>query len=228
MTTLSDIRSEVIRTVREESGRLSAPADYDRSINVALGRYSKHRPAIIVADVAGNGTNDLSLPVGWISEFSTIEKVEYPIGQLPASELDNDDYVIYQTPLGERLRLTGVAPSSNENVRVTFTALRAVGAIPANDLGVFILLAASFCCEELSNAYAYSSRPTIGADSVDYQSRSREFAARARALRQLYKDHMGLKDDDSSPPASAVTDLDIGYPGGRDRLTHPRIGRERR
>lgn len=228
MSTLADVRDEVIRTVKEESGRLTSPNDYDRAINAALNRYSKHRPLVIVADVAGNGTNDLPVPTGWVYEFSTIERVEYPIGLTSASLLDNDDHVIYLTPLGERLRLLDVAPSAAENVRVTFTALRTAATIPSNDLSAFVMLAASYCCEELSTVYTYSSRPTIGADSVDYQSKSREFAARAKALRQLYKDHMGLKEDDSAPPASAVTDMDFGYPGGRDRLTHSRGSRERR
>ena len=68
----------------------------------------------------------------------------------------------------------------------------------------------------------------IDADAVNYRTKSAEFAARAKRLLQLYKDHMGLKEDDTATPAAAVADHDEKYPGGFERLTHPRWTRRLR
>lgn len=228
MATLADIRQRVIDHVKDDSQRLVRPDDYDRNITAALSRYSRHRPALQVVDVTGNGGHDYDLPSGWVGEFSVVRSIEYPVGDVPATILDSDDYEIYRTPSGEKLRLVNHAPSASESFRVAFTVMRTAATVPDGDVDAFVWLAAALCCEELANAFAQSGDSTISADAVDYQSKSREFASRARRLKQLYKEHLGLKDDDLTPPASAVVDLDMKYPGGGERLTHRRSLRERR
>ncbi len=228
MTTLADIRQKVVDTVKDDSGKLVIPEDYDRNIAAALNRYSGHRPDVLVVDVSGAGVHDYALPAGWVEGFSAVKAIEYPAGDVPAAQLDADDYEIYQTPTDKKLRLKTAAPSAAETFRVSFTAPRAYAGIPSADLDAFVWLVASLCCEELATAFAQSGDTTISADSVDYRDKTQRFASRAKRLMQLYKEHLGLKDEDLTPPASAVTDLDIKYPGGGARLTHPRPARERR
>ncbi len=218
----------VINQVKDDAGKLTKPDDYDRNIGAALKRYSKHRPATKVLDIVGDGTQEYALPSGWVNEYSAVTAIEYPIGDIPKSLLEKDEYEIYQTPDGDKLRLLIYAPAATESFRVTFTVLRTVTSVPEGDIDAFTLLAAALCCEELSNAYAQSSDSTMQADAVDYKDKSYKFAQRAKRLMQLYKEHLGLKEDDAVPAAVAIGDLDIGYPGGGDRLTHPRRARERR
>lgn len=228
MSTLADIRTKTISIVRDDSGKLVNPADYDRIISAAISSYSRHRPYSKVVDIAGAGANDYTLPTGWIDEFSSIVSIEYPLNDVPATLLDKDEYEIYQTATAKKLRLKYAKPTASESFRVTFTILRTSTTIPDSDVDVLCNLASAFCLEELANIFAQTSDSTLSADSVNYRSKSQEFSSRAKRLMQLYKEHLGIKEDDATPAASMVTDMDIGYPGGRDRLTHPRWSREKR
>lgn len=228
MSDLASIRAKVTGIVSDDSGKLINPGDFDRNINAAISIYAKHRPKLKVMDVMGNGTNDYDLPTGWNDEFSIIEAIEYPIGDVPATMLDHDDYEIYQSPTAKKIRLKNATPSASESFRATFTILRTDTTIPDSDVDALCNLASALCLEELANAYAQTSDSTIAADSVNYRTKSYEFSQRAKRLMQIYKEHMGIKEDDITPPASAVVDLDMKYPGGRERLTHPRWAREGR
>lgn len=218
----------VVKRVRDDSGRLVNPDDYERNIVAAIRRYSLLRPDRSVVDITGNGTKTYSLPAGWAEGFSGVKSIEYPVDEIPATYLEAEDYEIYQAPSGKVIRLLKDSPEATESFRVTFTIPRISTTILENDYDAVCNLAAGFCLEDLANSYAQSSDSTISADSVDYRSKSQEFASRAKRMVQLWKDHMGIKDEDITPPASAVTDMSIGYPGGGDRLTHPKRQRKKR
>lgn len=228
MSTLAEIREKVIGSVKDDGGKLVNPDDYNAKIQAAIKRYSKHRPGIKVADIVGNGTHDYTLPTGWNNEFSGIKSIEYPLGDVPATMLDNDEYEIYQSPSEKKIRLLNYAPAATASFRVGFTILRTDTTIPDVDVDALVSLAAALCCEDLSTAHVQSGDNSINADSVNYRTKSSEFAARGKKLMQLYKEHLGIKDDDVTPAASAVIDLDMKYPGGGERLTHSRWGRKRR
>ncbi len=230
MSDLATIRGKVSGIVRDNSGKLVNPTDYDRNINAAIARYSKHCPGIKVLDITGNGGHDysISLLTGWNDDFSTVKSIEYPIDEIPAEYLEAEGYEVFEKPTGKVLRLNADSPPVTEKFRVTVTILRTDATIPASDEDALCNLAASLCLEELANAYTQTSDSTIAADSVNHRSKGSEFASRAKALMQLYKQHMGINEDDTTPAASAVADLDLKYPGGAERLTHPRKRREQR
>lgn len=228
MSTLSDIRGRVVGAVKDDAGKLANPGDYDRNIRAAIARYSRHKPDLKIVDVTGNGTQEYSLPTGWVDEFSMIISIEYPVGNVPATLLDPEDFEIYRTPAAKKIRLISATPEATETFRVAFSAPRAETTVPANDVEALVNLATSLCCEDLANAYAQTGDSTLNADVVNYRTKSGEFAARAKRLMALYKEHLGVKEDDSTPAASAVRDLDMKYPGGGERLTHPRRDRKRR
>ena len=228
MSDLATMRTKVIGIVRDDSGKLANPADYDAKVAAAINQYSKYRAAVAVADIQGAGVHDYTLPVNWNDEFSAVTGVEYPAGQVPEEMLDLDDWSIYQSPTVKKLRIKNYTPSTGETIRVTFTILRTATTIPAVDVESLCQLAAALCLEELANLFAQMSDSTIDADSVNYRTKSAEFAARAKRMMQLAKEHLGLKEDEITLPASAVTDLNENFPGGSDRLTHPRWARERR
>jgi hypothetical protein len=225
MSTQTDIRTEVSGIVKDDSGKLVNPTDYDQAINTALMRYSRHKPLKVLDDVSGDGTNQILLPVGWSPEFSSVLSIEYPIGDFPPTLLDEEDYYVIDRA---GIVTLDVELEAADSVRVTYTMLRTADDIPDIDLHAFCFLAASICLELLANSFTQDGDSTINADVVDHKSKGADFTIRAKKLMSLYKDHMGIKDNDTSPAASAVADLDMKYPGGSERLTHPRWARKRR
>jgi hypothetical protein len=221
-----DLRDIIIRTVTDDTGRIAD--EYDMKLAEAIRRYSGFKPAIEVEDIIGAGSNDIDMPQGWVDDFSIIQSVEHPPGRMPANILDTDEYQIYQSPDGKKLRLLTLCPSTTELIRVTYTIMRTDGTIPDADIDAVCNLAAALCLDLLANQSVQSGDPTIAADSVNYRTKSSEYAARAKRHMQLYKEHMGIKDGDTTPAASAIVSHTENYPGGMDRLTHPRSGRRRR
>jgi hypothetical protein len=224
----SALLDKVISIVKDDSGKLTNPDDYSRNINAAIKIFSKHKPDTSVADVTGNGTHDYSLPTGWVDGFSIIKSIEYPVDNVPEDFLDEDDYKVYQGTSVKYIRLLTYSPSASDSFRVMFTIPRTDTTIPDNDVDALCNLAASLCLEELANAFTQTSDSTIDADSVNWRTKGYEFGQRAKRLMQLYKEHIGIKGDDVTPAASAVKDFDMKYPGGIDRLTHPRRQRGQR
>ncbi len=224
----SGLLAKVQALVKDTDAKLEA-ADWTNGIAGALGRYSKHRPKISGADIAGDGTHIYAVPAGWINEFSDIRSIEYPIGDNPPTYLDKeDDYEKYVTTSAEQIRLINDAPPATESFRVKFTVLRTEATIAANDLDAVANLAAAICLGMLASRYISSKKPAIQADSVNYQSKSSECNSRAKICLKFYNDHLGIKDDDTVPAASAVSSMTINYPGGSDRLTHRRSDRRLR
>jgi hypothetical protein len=84
------------------------------------------------------------------------------------------------------------------------------------------------CLEDLANAFAQTGDSIINADSVNYRAKSGEFSARAKRCMSFYNKHIGIKNDDTTTAASSVMNMEMNYPGGSDRLTHPKWARRRR
>jgi len=225
MSTLVDILAEVIAIVKDDSGKLTNPDDYETGISAALMEYSRIKPLPVIDDIYGDGTSQVNLPAGWTPEFSVVRSIEYPIGDFPPTVLDEEDYYITDRSGIVTLNFTLAA---TDRVRVTYTMLRTADDIPDIDLYSFYQLAAAHCLEILANIFLQTGDSTINADVVNYRSKSSEATARAKQLRKLYKEHMGVKEDDTTPAAAACTDMTMNYPGGADRLTHPRSARRRR
>lgn len=202
--------------VKDDSGRLTVVDDYEPAIAAALERYSAHKPRELVADVAGAGTHDVGLPVDWVEEFSQVRSVEYPVDQVPEVLLAQDTWKVYRAVAGPVLRLLDETPLATESLRLTITVPRIEAEVVTGDLDAVAALAASFCCDTLANLFASTNDPTISADVVNYRSKSSEYGRRAKALRKLYLDHMGI-DEDSGQPASLTV---APPPAGGYGLTH--------
>lgn len=206
------------------------------AIDNAIKDHSRNRPLVVVEDETGTGAFDyaISLLASWINDFSGIQSVEYPVDDDDANPnlLDEDEWVIYEKPAGKYVRFLSATPETTETFRVTYTTIHTCTdtacTVAAADIEAVQLLAASYFCTFLAVYYAQSQDSTISADSVNHKSKSAEYAARAKTYAAMYKNLMGLKDSDVTPPASAVISLSQNYPGGQDRLTHPRTARKRR
>jgi hypothetical protein len=175
----------------------------------------------------GKSGYDYHLPVDWEEGFSAAQQVEYPAGEQQPAILDDNDWMLYQTADKKVLRFLADEPLATETIRFTYTVRHAVTAgassIPAADQDAVINLAGALCCYALSRKYAQTSEPTIAADSVNYGSKSGEYAKRGKELEGLYKAHIAPAAADGGLTAASVTgdwDSDAGW--GTDRVTHPR------
>lgn len=98
--------------------------------------------------------------------------------------------------------------------------------IPDSDFEACSDLAAAICAEKLAAIYAQTRDPSIAADVVNYRTKSQEYLALAKALRQRYFDHIGIEEDGkgsgAGPGAIAIGDMELRQGSGVDRLTHRR------
>lgn len=206
--------------VKDSSGKLDDPTDYDNAITAALKRYSTHRPRLIVEDIAGQDGPDIPLPTEWSEGLSLIRDIEYPVGYVPSSMIDARDWRFYRTPSDCFIRFTDGSPAADETVRVTHTAVHAdESTVAATDLEAVANLAASICCRILAAQYGNTSDPTIQADSVNYRSKTDEYRRLADSFEQLYNQQLGIRTADSTPAAMATA---APPDSTRTRLTHGR------
>lgn len=199
------------------------------AISLAIKEHSRHNPQVVIEDEDGDGGFDyaVSLLALWSTGFSVIKTVEYPVDDddESAAVLQDDAWRIYETPAGEFLRFLEDVPTSDESLRITYTALHtctdAACTVKSFDDEAVQVLASAHFCGMLSAYYAQTQDSTINADSVDHTSKGREYAARAGMYRKLYFNHLGVKEGQTKA-ASVIRDQDMKPSWMGDRLTHPR------
>ncbi len=197
------------------------------AISMAVKEHSRHRPQEIVEDFDGDGGFDYAISgfASWTDGFSVIKQVEYPVDDDDETPdiLQDDEWMLYEKPSGKVLRFLEDKPTANEDFRVTYTALHtctdSACTVESFDEEAVQALAAAYFCDMLSTYYAQSMDSPIQADSVDHTSKSRDYAARAKAYRKGYFDHLGIKEG-QAPAASVTRDQDKKASWASDKLTH--------
>lgn len=228
MTTRQDYIGEVQKLVPGDNLPLGE-AEIVKAIQKALAVHSKHRPRIVVEEVTGDGGFDYALVDldAWADDFSVIRQVEYPVDDddEEAEILEDEDWQIFETSSGKYLRFLSNTPETTEQFRVTYTGLHTCTddacTVKTNDEEAVQSLAAAFFCKMLQAAHTQDGDSTIAADSVDHAGKAERYAKMGKDYRAEYDDHMGIKDG-KPKPASYNQDMDVTYPTGHDRLTHPR------
>jgi hypothetical protein len=233
---LADFETYVATRIQDTAGRLK-PADIDDAINQAVKqRYSQDRPNEIVTDVAADGTSLLPLPNGFEIGFSLIKSIEWPIGEIPPSYIDEHDWKMYNTPAAKKIMLLIDVPTNGDELRVVWTQRHITGnniqpptqgaiatSVPDSDFEAVCDLAASICALKLAAAYAQSRDASIGADSVNNLSKVQEYRTLAGDLRKRYDNQVGSNEDaNQGKGAIAIGDMDLTQGSGVDRLTHRR------
>lgn len=204
-------------------------AEKIQAISMAMKEHSRHKPQVIVEDEVGDGGFDyaVSLLELWSDGFSVIKTVEYPVDDDDETPdvLQDDEWRMYETPAAKYLRFLENEPSTDESMRITYTALHtctdAACTVEDFDEEAVQALAAAHFLNMISTYFAQTQDPTINADSVDHSSKGREYAARAKMYRKSYFDHLGIKEG-MTKPASVTRDQDVKPSWRGDGLTHPR------
>jgi hypothetical protein len=226
MPTFADLQARV-RILLQDAVTKLATADRDKLIEQAIQeRYSKDRARELVADVAGNGTSDLTLPATHEDGFSVIRQIEYPIGNVPPTLIESADWQLYRTPTGLKLRLLANTPAATENIRLTYTGRHLADGTTVLDFEAVCEYAAALGFEALAAIYAQTGDSTLGADAVNYRSKSQEYRDLAKAHRKRYFDYMGIEESAGGAAqtgaALVMGEMDNQLGAGVDRLTHPK------
>ena len=221
LNNLDDFQTAVERLVRDGAGVLG-PADHDQYLQDAAKRLSRVEPRRVVADVAGDGSYDYTLPDPYDPSFSEVIEVEYPAGQRDPSIVDRLDWTVYRTPSGPALRFRADTPAVGETIRVTFTALHTIEpdatSVPSARQDAVVLLAAAIACESLSAHYSNTGDSMIQADSVDHKSKAAEYASRAKRFMKMADELLPVAEQGEVRGAGGQTSLADDQPF----LTHPR------
>ena len=221
--TIPEIQQLVAGHLQDAAAKLSSD-ELKAAIEEALGgRYSKDRPRRLVADLTGDGAQyewDLSTITGWQNGFSQIVEIEYPQGERVPIVLEDSDWTIYESPTARFLRFR-FALASGKKARVQFTASHAVDASSMPDADFYALgaLAASLAARRLSALYAQIGDSSIGADTVNYRTKSQEYMTLARRLEKDYENLLGTDTERTAPAASRTREWK-GETAGGDRMTH--------
>lgn len=217
---LADHQDLVDKLVRDDTGKI-ATGDRDVAIGLAVERYSKDRPRILVEDLTSAGGNTLDLPEAWQDGFSVVRSLEYPVGQFPPVFIER--HTLYQNP-DAIVILIDTSLAASAIVRANFTARHQLDdeadTIPESDREPLASYGAAILLDQLAALYSGDSNSSISADVVDHQNKGELYASRARNLRRIYFDHLGI-DPKRAVPAGTVVSFEGEASDRRGRLTHP-------
>jgi hypothetical protein len=178
--------------------------DIEESLVQALNEYNGYYPAVMNYVIESSGVQILDLPDTWVSKFSAISKLEYPLAEdllidnpsgypIPAIH-EESDYciqiigeeekliVLFDFPTGTNLRIYYMTPYTVDNCE----------SIPYHHQGAILNLATSYALAKLAAVYSQSVKYEVQADTVDYRSRISEYLGQASWYRDKWEQVMLL------------------------------------
>jgi hypothetical protein len=215
---LSDYQTAVDSLLQQvTSGGQIGDRDRDAAIAAAVLQYSGDKPLVWIADVRAAAPSLLPRPPGWVEGLSSVESLEYPIGDDPPQFLRAAEISDYRTPASYFSRVPNLPAGAV--VRVNYTVRHQLtgplDSIPLDDREAVVCLATAGCLDKLANASAGDTDPTVAAGAVQQVTRSQAYAARAREMRRQYFALLGINPDKPAAAAGVVVELKT-----RRGLTH--------
>lgn len=200
-----------------------------RAIQGALQRFSSDRPRRFAARyaAAGGSTYEYALATvvsGWDDDWA-IDAVVYPTGRQDRNPLPRDSWEVYRRHEDGAwyLRFLDDVPASGDyfglegrKPHVLADGTDSITADNPRDVDAFCKLAAAEMCELIATNFAAKAQSTVGVDSLNAQSQSGTFAARAKTYREQYEAHVK-----SRPRASGqFVNWHAALTGGADGMFH--------
>ena len=182
----------------------------------AIRFYSRVCPRVNgVKDYAGDGsTYEFTLPSDWDPQFSRVISVEYPQGYQDPEYLESDQWLIYDTPSGQVLRLK-TTPASGETARVSYSRMHKISSqqntVPEKDKRALLYLAASLIARNFEMKYSSHTEPMLEADVINYRTKQVQYRDVADHFETLYKAHFGMKLRDIAPAAGGWGPVDFPF-----------------
>jgi len=171
-------------------------ADY---VTSAIAVFSRYRPKLVTEEVTVTTPGyEFSLPTSWVNEFSRVDSVEYPAGQNPPAMLRSDNYFLYRTSTGLKLRFSYQV---QDKYIITYTTLWTESGLSTYDAESVAILASALICDELAAKYAGSIDDVVQTVSGLWKTKSREYMdARKNFLNTFYiRTGIDLQGGRSSP-----------------------------
>lgn len=205
------------------------------AIEEALLVFSKDKPRKIRGTFSGDGTTrtfDLTTLAGWATEWSRVDKIEHPLGEIPPSLVDSHDYdVVDET--GELLLHDAPATGTN-NVRVTFLGVYPfpddtsdTDLVPDVYFPAVVAKAAAHALRSKAHEYARQQSTSVAGDL--FRREPEPLYEGARGLDKIYADTVlgrpSTGDDARPQVAMAVSDVDV-FPGSLFHRRSQYIGEE--
>jgi hypothetical protein len=216
---LIDYQTLLNSLVRDDKAIVTA-TDIDKAIQLAVVRYSTDFPLLKIADLASNTTANLPVPTDWDTGFSSIASIESPLGGVPPTVLNVEQYCLYSDPTGMTV-LFAFIPTDTVRLSYTLphTVTDTIDTIKPLYREAVTCWAAAWCCDQLASYYASASDSTIQADHVQRNSQSADYARLAKNYRERYFSELGIEEK-KLVSASAVVDLDLQNSRNQDRFIH--------
>ncbi len=237
---LGDFSNRVVSLVKDQAEELTQP-EVEEAVAAALRRYSRDRPRLVTTTIVGDGgcyyaINTTTFP-GWVEGWSQIRTVAlFATASPPETADDAPDFVDgneweeYVSATDTRyLYLHSESPTASDTVRCVYTTPHTLSDSewtgPDQDFDAVAFLAASLGLRGLAARYVHTMDSTIGADAVQYRTKSQEAQAAAKEYERLYYTSIGL-DPEAGPAAATVfKDWDVMDSRGRDRLFKSKASR---
>jgi hypothetical protein len=223
--------------IQDQAGKLSTVGRVE-AVQLAVAEHSRIKPILRRRSLSGTGTYTLGTPTGWDDEFSSVESIEYPVGQRPPSYLDSDAWLLVSSPTAPtryQIQFQDVAPATAERINLAWTRPHVVtdagSTIPEGHYRAVATLGASYACLMLAGFYSQQGEPMISIDSQSPGSKARDYMALAKTLRGSYSRFFGLSESESganaTPAGGMFVPIEHNYQWGGDLMQHPRIFRRR-
>jgi hypothetical protein len=201
--------------IQDTAGKLDRTTK-DAAIQAAVATYSTHVPRRQIGTLTGNGTAfDFAVPTDWEDGLSDLVAVEHPVDQQTPEFLDAADYTVRVDPAtgDPMIRFFSLILSSGEKAYITYGVSHVlsgtVDTIPVSDRLAVSKLAAAECARMLAAYYAQTGDPTIGADTINYRTKSQDYLALAKTLEEAYRNHVGAPDGNVAASVSMDYDVEL-------------------
>jgi len=232
---LAGILQEIRTRIQDTDNKLDDPTELEQFVEDGINRYTSDRPLIVATSAVAPGTKVLPLPTTFIKRFSSVQEIEYPIGNVPRRLLDDrnwnviewldeihtDDFTI---PAGQSYRVVHTArhtikdyPTVASPEQPTATATT----IPVTDFTAITIFSSSRAARAIAARYANTSESTLGADITNYRSKAQEYSSLADDLIEEYERLMHPGEGQQSGTVVDVN-FDLDTQVGVDMMFHRR------
>ena len=217
----SELRTITDAIVQDAASLIISPGDLDVFIDQAVEMYSEDRTRTKTQDVVGSGLAQVDMPSDWVRDFSVIESIEFPIGNIPRDLLeDEEEFETEDIPDGAGgektiIRFLESIPKTTESFRLKITVPHVLSVdtvanttIASTDKLTLGNLSASRTFLSLSAALTQTSDSSIGADAVDFIGRAAQYQALAAEHERIYKEKLG-KTGEGRTVAVRIPEIDV-------------------
>lgn len=197
-------------------GTAAFEAEAENVVTVLSSKIPRHRTATFSGDGSAYSFALATIATDWIVGFSTLDWIEYPVGDRERSFLNSADYEYFPSfETVTHIGFIGTTPATGaDNIRISYTVpwsvTNATSDIPNHLEPGFEYALACAVCRIYAAKYGHTSSNAIAADSVNYGSKGDLWSGLAKSFCAAASGALGVDvstddgggDDNDSPRAA--------------------------